>query len=264
MVDITVLIITYNEELNIKRTLDSVSWAKRIIIVDSFSEDATLKIIAEYKQAIVYQSDFVDFASQCNYGITKVESTWVLSIDADYYITEELKKSIETTINKAPKESAFLAGFKYVIFGKPLKGSVLPDRPILFKKLLATYIRDGHAHKLSVDGDIGKLKGYVHHDDRKPLSSWLKSQDKYSDHEKAKLLSSKYSGLERNDKIRRNLYFAPVIMLFYCLFFKGGIFDGKRGWYYALQRTYFEILLSLRLTEHSLEEENIEGVSEKD
>jgi glycosyltransferase involved in cell wall biosynthesis len=88
--EITPMIITYNEEANIARTLDRLIWAHRILVIDSGSTDGTLDIIRSYPQAEVIHRPFEDFASQCNFGITQVITTWVLSLDADYELSDEL------------------------------------------------------------------------------------------------------------------------------------------------------------------------------
>lgn len=245
--DLTVLIITFNEELNIGRTLSSLRWAHNILVIDSFSTDNTLKIIDAFSNSRVIQNKFVDFATQCNFGLSQIRTNWILSIDADYIISEELSSSIIDVLKKGTDKSAFSAEFKYSINGKPLRGSILPDRYILFKKSNGSYVKDGHAHRLKVEGEMGNIDGYVYHDDRKPLSSWFASQSKYVLSERDKILSTPYSDLSFPDKVRSKKYFAPFLVLVYCLIIKKGIFDGRRGWFYALQRVYFEVMLSLRL-----------------
>src|SRR5437879_12162255 len=76
--DITPLIITYNEASNIRRTLDKLLWARRIVVVDSGSTDETLDILRGYPQVDVVHHPFTDFANQCNYGISLVRTPWVL------------------------------------------------------------------------------------------------------------------------------------------------------------------------------------------
>src|SRR5207244_1502325 len=79
---ITPLIITYNEAPNIKRTLEKLGWARRIVVVDSGSTDETVDILQNYRHVEVFRRPFTDFASQCNFGIDQVTSPWVLSLDA--------------------------------------------------------------------------------------------------------------------------------------------------------------------------------------
>ena len=130
-----------------------------------------------------------------------------------------------------------------------MRGTILPPRQVLFHKERATYINDGHTQLLTVDGKSATLKGTIFHDDRKPLSRWLWAQDCYMKIEAEKLLITPDSALSLGDKLRKRKLIAPFIVFIYCLFLRGGILDGWRGWYYAFQRMFAEILLSLRLIE---------------
>ena len=246
--DITPLILTYNEAPNINRTLGQLTWAKRIIVIDSYSTDKTLDLLQSYPQLQLFHREFDTYANQCNYGLEQVSSQWVLSLDADYFVTDELI----TEIAAIPQDSSvdgYYARFKYCVLGKPLRGTLLPPRQVLFRREKAIYVDDGHAHQLSVKGKSATLSGYIYHDDRKPLSRWLWAQERYTLIELKKLLETPEKELSLGDRLRKQKLLAPFVILFYCLIFKGGILDGWAGWYYAFQRTLAEILLSLRVIE---------------
>ncbi|NEO08581.1 MULTISPECIES: glycosyltransferase family 2 protein [unclassified Moorena] len=245
---ITPLILTYNEAPNIQRTLQQLTWAKTIVVIDSYSTDETLEILDSIPQLQVFQRKFDSFAAQCNYGLGKIESEWVLSLDADYVLTDELISEIQT-LQTSPDLNSYSVRFKYCIFGKPLHGTLLPPRKVLYKREKATYQDDGHAHRVIVDGKSAILSAYIHHDDRKPLNRWLWAQDRYMIIEVKKLTQAPKHELSLGDKIRKQKIIAPFIILFYCLILKGGIFDGWHGWYYAFQRMLAETLLSIRLIE---------------
>ncbi len=245
---ITPLIITYNESPNIGRTLERLTWAKRIVVIDSFSDDTTLEIIASYPQVEVFQRQFDHFAWQCNYGLSQVKTEWILSLDADYILSNELIEELHSLPDRLTKDAYFVK-FKYCVFGKPLRGTLLPARKVFYRKDKAIYIEDGHAHRVQVAGDYGCLAGYISHDDRKPLSRWLQSQDRYLLIEAQKLLATLNSELSFGDRLRKQKVIAPIVILLYCLILKGGILDGWAGWYYAWQRTLAEILLAIRLIE---------------
>ncbi|MGL5035049.1 MAG: glycosyltransferase family 2 protein, partial [Microcystaceae cyanobacterium] len=126
---------------------------------------------------------------------------------------------------------------------------ILPPRLALFKREKAKYIDDGHTQLLHLLGSSLNLSNYIYHDDRKPLSRWLWAQDRYMKLETEKLLKTPPENLSLGDKIRKVKVLAPLIVPIYCLFLKKGILDGWHGWYYALQRTLAEILLSIHLIE---------------
>ena len=123
----------------------------------------------------------------------------------------------------------------------------MPPRHILFRRDRASYFDDGHTQRLKVLGAEACLEGRVNHDDRKPLSRWLASQSRYAQDEAVKLRTTPFSRLPLQDKVRRCIFLAPPLILFYCLFVKGLILDGWRGIYYSLQRMSAEACLSAQL-----------------
>jgi glycosyltransferase involved in cell wall biosynthesis len=244
---ITPLILTYNEAPNIDRTLQQLTWATEIIIIDSYSSDETLEIIKSYPQIKLFQRKFDTHTNQWNYGLEQVKSEWVLSLDADYVLTD---RTIETFRSLADsKINGYFIPFKYCVFGKPLRGTILPPRLALFRKDSGIYIDDGHTQLLELTGRSSILDVYINHDDRKPLSRWLWAQDRYMVIESKKLLETPDRELSWGDRLRKRKVFAPFIILIYCLILKGGILDGWHGWYYAFQRTLAELLLSIHLIE---------------
>ena len=103
---ISAIVLTYNEEINIKNCLESVAdWANEIIIVDSFSTDKTLEIAKKYTNKIA-QRTFINQAEQFNWALDNLEikNDWILRLGADEYLTEELKKEITQTLINADKK----------------------------------------------------------------------------------------------------------------------------------------------------------------
>ncbi len=245
---ITPLVLTYNEAPNIDRTLQKLTWAESIVVIDSFSTDATLEIVATYPQVQVWQRQFDTHAIQWNYGIDQVKTEWILTLDADYVLTDELMNELRHLVVN-PAIDGYFAFFKYCVFGKPLRGTILPPRQVLFRREKGIYIDDGHTQLLHVKGQSRSLSGYINHDDRKPFSRWLWAQDRYMIIEAKKLLETAENELSWGDRIRKQKVFAPFIILIYCLIFKGGILDGWHGFYYAFQRLLAEVMLSIRLIE---------------
>lgn len=244
---ITPLILTYNEAPNIDRALQQLTWAAEIVIIDSYSSDETLEIIKAYPQIQLFQRKFDTHTNQWNYGLEQIKSEWVLSLDADYVLTDRLIE-ILPTLDDSEINGYFLP-FKYCVFGKPLRGTILPPRLALFRRDSATYIDDGHTQLLKLNGRYRQLDTYINHDDRKSLARWLWAQDRYMIIEAKKLLATPDRDLSWGDRLRKRKVFAPFVILLYCLILKGGILDGWQGWYYAFQRTLAELLLSIHLIE---------------
>jgi glycosyltransferase involved in cell wall biosynthesis len=232
--DVTPLIITYNEAPNIARSLAKLAWAKRIVVIDSGSTDETLAIIGSYSQAEVIQHPFVDFASQCNFGLTQVRSNWILSLDADYELSDALLIEM-TNIVPVEKVAGYRVPFIYRIYGRPLRGTLYPARVVLYRKSQAIYRNEGHGHRVAIEGEVRPLQGVIYHDDRKPVVRWFASQQRYAAQEAEHLLTSPRRDLTRTDRIRLAAWPAPILALVYTLLIKRCILDGWTGWYYALQ-----------------------------
>lgn len=250
---ITPLIIAYNEAPNIARTVDRLVWAGRIVVVDSGSNDGTLEILRRYPQVEVFPHPFRDFAEQCNYGLAQVETRWALSLDADY----ELSNSFPLELGALrPDENIAGYGAEFVdrVNGRPLRGSLYPGWTVLFRTDRARYVMDGHAHVLAVAGAVARLSSVIYHDDRKPLSRWLISQQRYAKDEAAFLLTREDKPMARVDRLRLMVWPAPFAVLFYTLFVKGCLLDGWPGWFYALQRLLSETMLALELIDRRLRE----------
>ncbi len=243
---ITPLFLTYNELPNIERALAPLAWARRIVVVDSGSTDGTLDILRRDPRVTVFLHEFVDFAGQCNFGLGQVESQWVLSLDADYELSEALVDELQRLV--PPETTAgYRAGFVYRIHGRALRGTLYPPRTVLYRTDRGFYRQEGHAHRVCVDGDVRPLHGLIYHDDRKPLSRWLASQLHYAADEAEYLLDDTGRPLTRADRIRLMAWPAPLAVLLYVLFVKGCILDGWPGWNYALQRLFAETLLALEI-----------------
>ena len=248
---ITPLIITFNEAPNIRRTLDKLAWAKRIVIVDSGSTDETVTIAKSFPQVEVIEHPFSDFASQCNFGLAQVATPWALSLDADYELSDTLVQELGSLA--PPTDTAgYRARFVYRIHGHPLRGSLYPPRTVLYRKDLAKYHNEGHGHRVTVEGQIADLAGVIFHDDRKPLARWFASQQRYAREEADYLVGAPDGALSRADRLRRRGWPMPLGILFYTLIVKGCLFDGWPGWHYALQRLVAEGLIALELLERRL------------
>jgi len=245
-----VLIITKNESPNIKRVLDKLTWVERVIVLDSYSTDSTVQMAEAYPNVEVHFRVYDTVANQCNYGLSLLNSEWVISIDADYVLTDGFIEETKKIVLQDTKNSAYIARLHFLVFGIQLISNNTSPRPVLFRRTKCQYFDDGHTHRLEIDGSSGFIKSYILHDDRKPLTTWVQMQNSYSIRECDKLLmplnpnNSSFSA-----KVRRTKIFAPFIVFFYCLFVKGLIFNGWAGWHYTLQRTMVEILFALRLIE---------------
>lgn len=242
------LILTKNEEPNIKRVLDKLTWLDRVLVIDSYSTDETINILKAYTNVEISYRAFDSFAQQCNYGLSLLDSNWVLSLDADYVLTDDFIEETKSIVAAATDNVGYFTRFEFLVFGKQLLRNNTTPRAVLFKRSAGSYFDDGHAHRLLINGPTGNYRSAILHDDRKSLSRWLSNQDSYSVKECNKLLSSD-SPMSFSSRIRKSKVLAPFFVFFYSLFVKGLIFNGWAGWHYTLQRTMVEMLMALRLIE---------------
>lgn len=248
---ITPLLITFNEIQNIGRTLAKLDWARRIVVIDSGSTDGTLEVMAANPRVEIVHRPFDSFAEQCNFGLAQIRTEWVLSLDADYELSDAFVSEL-AELQPGAGDTGYRAAFVYRIHGHPLRGTLYPPRTVLYRVDGARYENEGHGHRIRLKGRITALRGRIFHDDRKPLSRWLNSQLKYAGREAAHLLETPREQLGRADRIRLLGWPAPILVLGYVLFAKGALLDGKAGWFYAYQRLLAEVLLALELLDRRL------------
>ena len=247
---LTAVVLTRDEEPNIGRCLQNLRWVSRVVVVDSFSADETVAIAREFPNVEVVQREFDAHALQWNHGVEHAATEWVLALDADYMITNELAEEIRRLTDDGVT-SAYEADFIYCIHGCPLRGTLYTPTKILFRRTSGRYLQEGHTQRLQVDGQVGRLKGKVRHDDRKPLSRWFRNQLAYAALEADHLRALSPDQRALTDRLRLRLIM-PLLVPFYCLVVQRGILDGFSGLYYALQRTLAEILIALDLLDGRL------------
>lgn len=248
---ITPVILTWNEEANIGRTLAMLGWAREVVVVDSGSTDSTLAICKGYANVRVVSRDFDCHSNQWNAAVhdTGITTDWVLALDADYVLTAELVDEIKA-LSPADTVNGYRMGFRYCVDGHQLSGTLYPPVVTLYRRALGRYIQDGHTQRLQIAGLVGQLQHKANHDDRKPLGRWLQSQVRYAELECALLLSRSWGQLRWPDRLRSLIVITPWLVPLYCLTLGQGWRDGRPGLYYALQRGIAESVLSLILLKH--------------
>lgn len=250
---VEVLILTFNEEANLVRTLDALRPFPRVLVLDSGSTDGTLGIAARYPNVRVATRRFDSHANQWNHGLAAcgIEAEWVLALDADYVLAPALVDEI-AALDPPASVGGYWAHFRYCIEGHALTASLYPPVMILYRRAQATYVQDGHTQRVAVKGEARTLSGAVLHDDRKSLGAWLAAQDRYARLECDLLLATPWARLGWRDRLRRLMFVTPWLVPVYCLTVGRGVLDGRHGLYYALQRGIAEAILSLRLLQARL------------
>ena len=254
LAEITPVILTYNEAANIARSLERLTWAREVVIVDSRSTDETLAIAARFPNVRVVERPFDTHANQWRFAVeeTGITSDWVLRLDADYMVEPALRDEI-AGLQPDPGTAAYEIAFTYCIEGRPLRASLYPALPVLFRRGRGRFEQDGHTEKLRIDGPVRKLANRLLHDDRKSLERWLQSQARYQAQEAEKLATRPWSALSWPDRIRKTRLLGPLAVLVHCLVVKRLVFDGTAGLLYTAQRVTADIILSMQLLRRDLD-----------
>lgn len=222
-VNITVTVITLNEEKDLPSCLGSVAGlADEIVVVDSGSTDKTLDIAKKYQAKIFYRK-FDNYSNQKNYAAAKASGEWMLSMDADEVITEELADEIKEAV-KNKEYDAYLIPRKNILLGKEIKYTRWsPDKHVwLWKKMKGEW--KGRVHEeVEVNGIIGELKNHKIHYSYKTVADFLEMMNSYTDliAEEKILKGKKFSYLR--------MFIDPAVCFFRRFIYKKGFLDGWRG-----------------------------------
>ena len=245
---ITVFVLTYNEQANISRVLAPLLGFARVIVLDSGSSDETEDEVARYGFAEWHRRSFDNHANQCNHVLDHLEisTPWVLSLDADYVLSAELLSELQGL-----RPSAQLSGmdceFVFCIDGQPLRGSLYPPRTVLFRTDRARFFQSGHTQRLRLDGPVQRLAGKIFHDDRKSWVNFRANQRKYGRLEARHLYQSQFKELGLTSKVRKLGLIAPWLVPLMCLFWTGLALDGRAGWKYTWMRWIGESAIAKEL-----------------
>ena len=247
---ITPVLLTYNEQHNIARTMSHLAWAKDIVVVDSGSTDRTLAVLATFDRVRVFHRRFDTHANQWRYAIenTQIATDWILRLDADYQVSDALIAELALLDSNAPV-SAYRISFDYAVLAHQLLSSLYPPNTILLRRGRFSVQDEGHTEVWDVSGPIVTLSARIVHDDWKPTGQWLIGQARYMQRELDWIHEGK-GGLVRWFRLRPPLM--PIAIFLYCLFGRGLLLNGRSGIFYALQRMVAEAVLSLMVLEERL------------
>lgn len=247
---ITPLVITYNEEQNIGRTLATLHWANRVVVLDSGSTDATARIARTFANVDWRSRAFDSFKGQYEYGIhsTDIDTEYILALDADMSMSPEAIEEIERRFLTQRFDGGIFS-FCYCIMGHPLSGSLYPAQTRLFRRNSVSVIQVGHGHSFEVAGSLYRFGAPLLHDDRKPIERWLSSQISYSAQE-AERLSTGTAKRWHDWPRRRGIM--PLLVFLLAYLKAGGPLKGASSLRYAYECTLYESLLAIRLLSASL------------
>ena len=180
--NLSVIVITHNEEKNIVECLESVAWAKEIIIVDSSSTDRTVEFAKQFTRK-VFVTEWKGYAGAKNYALDNSTSEWILWLDADERVTPELALEIQSIINDISKIfTGFEVARRAYFLGKWIKHSGwYPGYVMRLFKRGKVRFDDSRVHeKVNIDGAIGRLKHDLLHYTDDTLYHYLIKFNRYT------------------------------------------------------------------------------------
>jgi glycosyltransferase involved in cell wall biosynthesis len=247
---ITPVLLTFNEEPNIARTLAHLAWAKDIVVVDSGSTDGTLPTLANFPNVRVFDRRFDSHANQWRFATeeTQIITNWILRLDADYQVTDALIMELAGLDPNAPV-NGYSISFDYAVYSRKLRSALYPANTILLRRGQFSIRDKGHTETWHVDGPVETLSARIIHDDWKPVAQWLIAQGRYQNLQLEMLHTGERSV---SGWLRMRPPLMPIILFLYCLFGKGMILSGRAGMFYALQRLVVESILALLVLEEKL------------
>ncbi len=246
LAEITPVVLTRDEEVNIGRTLGQLRWAREVLVVDSESTDRTRHIAASLPNVRITVRRFDDFAGQWNHAASLIKTAWMLALDADYFVTDAFAAEVDA-LAPPPDVDGYEAPFRYAINGHPLRGTLYPPHVVLVRRSVAGFSMDGHAYRIRVPGRVERLRQPLIHDDRKDLRRFMARQKKYMRDEAAKLRATPWRALNTAGRIRKLRVVAPFAVALHTLFAKRAILDGRAGWRYVVERFLAEVILAREL-----------------
>ncbi len=236
MFPVSVVIVTKNEELNIEDALKSVSDAKEIIVVDSFSTDRTIEICRKYTDK-VYQHEWQGFARQKQSAVDYAQGPWILILDADERVAPGLKAEIMENISNTDCNGFYMPRENYFI-GKWIKHSGWwPDNTLrLFKKDKGRLEPREVHEKVVVEGSVGYLKNPLKHFTYRRVSDFVERMERYSTLAAVEIRkSSGRAGLF-------SLTIKPFATFMKMYLIRLGFLDGIRGLMLAVLYSYYTFL----------------------
>tara|TARA_R110000868_G_scaffold190328_1_gene433963 strand:+ start:201 stop:971 length:771 start_codon:yes stop_codon:yes gene_type:complete len=244
MAKLSVFIITYNEERILDKCLNKLSWVDEIVVVDSGSTDATLDICKKY-HVKVFHNDFQGFGAQKQFALEKTSNDWVLSLDADEILSNELIDEIKEVLIENTDIAGYFINRQHVFldkvfnYGQDSKKCVLR----LFKKSKGKFDGKMVHETIVVTGNTGNLKNSFLHFTARSLEHYLEKINTYATifAEGQYLKNKKYSILEIALKVKLEFLKKYFLNL--------NILNGKEGFYWSFLGAYSSGLKYIKTNE---------------
>lgn len=239
---VSIVLLTRNEESNIRACLESCTFAQEVILVDDGSMDRTVEIAGELGARIFHRSMNGDWGAQQTYGIEQAAQPWIFLLDADERVTPQLKASIEKVLNGDDRHVSYeVQRENHFISGRASHGVVRPDWVLrLMPREGASVV--GQVHPAIVTPFPSKrLKGRLVHFPYANWDSYFRKFDKYT-----KLAAEKYLAEGRNCHFVSDILLRPAWAFFKVYFLNRGFLDGKLGFIFSVNHYFYTLAKYVR------------------
>jgi glycosyltransferase involved in cell wall biosynthesis len=228
MAKVSAIVIVYNEEKNIRRCLESLSWADEMVVVDSYSQDRTKEVASLFTDKI-FDVKWEGFGKKKEFAREKASYDWVLSIDADEVVSDQLKKEIQKIIEKDESFDGYYISRLSNFLGKWIRhGGWYPDYVLrLFRKNKARFDQSLVHERLTLDGKVGYLENPLLHYTDPDIAHYLVKMDKYT------TLGAGTLFQEGKSATLFDLTIRPVAVFLKMFILKSGFLDGWHGFLLA-------------------------------
>jgi len=235
---LTVVILTLNEEWHIRECIESVSAANEILILDSGSSDSTTTIAADLGARVISRP-LTDFAEQRNHAETLANSPWILHLDADERVTEDLWREIRTAI-ASDLADGFLVPCLSVVFGAPLRhGGWYPQYHLrLHRRGSGTWLGSVN-EAVTIAGRVKKFREPILHYGHPDVQTFLMKLDRYTTIEAARIRRSVPA-------LSLLAFTTPPVYFVYKYVVQCGFLDGWRGLAVALLLAFYRCVTYLK------------------
>lgn len=258
---LSVAIITFNEEANIRRTLESVAWADEIVVVDSGSTDRTIDTCREFTNK-VYHQEWPGYAKQKNHAIDQTHGDWVLSLDADEPIEPALAEEIRRIMASSDAVDGYRIPRKTFFLGKWVRhGGWYPDYNLrLFRRGKGRFEERLVHEAVKVNGRVGRTRHAILHYAYPDLASYMSSINKYSSLAVAVMAKQGTIGSKTG---LVNIVLRPIMTFVLKYFLRLGFLDGKHGLVLNLFHSYYVFAKYAKAWEHVGKEQRAKGMEQR-
>ncbi|MCD6376533.1 MAG: glycosyltransferase family 2 protein [Caldisericaceae bacterium] len=244
MEKVSAVIITLNEEQNIERCLRSLDWVDEIVVVDSGSQDKTIKICQRFGARVI-ETEWLGFGRTKYFAVEQASHDWIFSIDADEEVSSALKARLQKILQNPDPQMAYrIKRQAYYLEHAVRYSGWQKDYPLrLFNRRFGNFnLRSVH-ESVDFKGKVQRIEEPIHHYTYPTISSHIQKMDRYTNLSAAEA--------DKSVTIAGSLLRA-IFRFFKMYFLKGGILDGKIGFVLCFNSAFGIYLKYIKLWEKRL------------